>query len=138
MSLTDDLAQLLHDLGLGTYDAPGGTSTIFLNELPAEPARAIAVALYPGPAGDAKLALDEPRVQLAVRDDDARTAETAAEAVYGALVGLRNRALASGSWLVLCHPVQSGPVWMPATERGRTRYVINLALHLHRPTPHRV
>lgn len=135
--MSQDGAQLLAELGFGTYAPTSTTSTIFLNELPPEPAAAIAVASYPGPAGDARIGYDQPRWQVAVRDNDPRQAEATAQAVYDTLVGLRNRPLASGAWLVLIHPVQSGPVWMPSEERGRTRYVVNLALHLHRRTVHR-
>lgn len=134
--IEEDGALLLAELGFGTYD-PDGPSTIFLAELPPEPAAAIAVAAYPGPAGNARVGHDQPRWQIAVRDEDRRTAANAAQAIYDQLVGLRNRSLASGAWLALCHPVQSGPIYMPTEAGGRARYVVNLALHLHRPTVHR-
>lgn len=133
----EDVAWLLHERGHGTYLAAAVGGTIFLDELPPEPARALAVADYPGPPGSAAIGHDQPRVQVAVRSDDRRAAKAAAQAVYDDLVGLGSRYLASGVWLALIHPVQSGPVSMPAGVAGRPQYVVNLALHLHRRTVHR-
>lgn len=132
----EDIAWLLHERGHGTY-VPAGAGSIFLDQLPAEPATALAVTDYPGPPGNAGIGHDQPRVQVTVRNEDQRAAKAAAQAIYDDFVGMRSRHLASGAWLALCHPVQSGPVWMPSEERGRTRYVVNLAFHLHRPTVHR-
>lgn len=130
---------LLAELGLGTYN-PTGTSTIFLGELPAEPEVAKAVTPYPGVAGNAKLGYDRPRMQIGVRGtQDYRTAADEAQAVYDALVGLRGRYLPSGTtWLALIAPVQSGPVWIPPGARDGRQFAVNVELHLHRPTLHRV
>lgn len=139
MSLTDDLARLAHDLDHGIYVPGSLTTTIFLGQLPTDPEVAIAIAPYPGLAGNAHIGHDQPRVQYAVRGGlDPRVAEDLAQRIYDDMVGLRRRTLTSGAQLVLCHPVQSGPIWMPTEERGRTRYIVNLALHLHRPTVHRL
>lgn len=142
MSLTEDLALLSHQLGHGVYIPGDSTSTIFLGQLPAEPAEpeaAIAITPYPGLPGNAHIGHDQPRVQYAVRGGhDSRDPETLAQRIYDDLVGLRRHTLTSGAQLVLCHPVQSGPIWMPTEDRGRTRFVVNLALHLHRPTVHRL
>lgn len=137
--MTDDeaLAVLLDDRGHGVYTAAGGGS-IFLGRLPTTPDVAIAVTPYPGAAGDAGIGYDQPRYQIAVRGtQDYALARARAQAVYDDLVGLTHRQLGD-AWLVLIAPVQSGPVYMPPDEHDRQQFVINLALHLHRPTVHRI
>lgn len=135
MSQTEDVAELLAELGHGTYSAED-ESSIFLGELPDQPTAAVAVAPYPGVAGNARIGYDRRRYQITVRRADYRTAETAADAIYADLAGLRHRPL-GGAWLALVAPVQSGPVWMPPETDANPRFVINVELHLHQPTVHR-
>ena len=137
--MTDDeaLAQLLAERGHGVYTTPAGGS-IFLGRLPAAPDEALAVTPYPGAAGDAGIGYDQPRYQIAVRGgQDYAVTRARAQAVYDDLVGLTSRQLGD-AWLVLIAPVQSGPVYLPPDEHDRCQFVINLVLHLHRPTVHRI
>ena len=136
MSQTEDLARLLAERGHGSYVADATGGSIFLGELPPEPAAAIVVTPYPGAAGSARIGYDRPRYQITVRDPDYRTAETTAKTIYGDLAGLGNRALGP-AWLALIAPIQSGPIWTRPEADGRTRFAINFELHLHQPTPNR-
>lgn len=133
----EDLAQLLHDLGLGVYDPTGTASpTIFLGELPAEPARALAVVLVPGGTSDARIGHDQPRARIVCRAPlDRRDAGRDAQAVYDALNGLTRRNLTSGAHLVLC--TSPGVIALVSEETDRHRYAVPLTAHLHRATVHR-
>lgn len=135
MSDTEALAQLLAADGHGVYSTAAGGS-IFCGELPDEPAEAIAVAPYPGPAGNAALPWDQPRFQVAVRGSSYTATEDRAAALYSALVGRAGVQLGD-AWVSLIYPIQSGPVWLPTSTRGRHTFLINLGLHLHRAGPHR-
>lgn len=139
MTVTEQIAQLLADLGCGTYTPVGTGGDIYLHALPQTPDVALAVALYPGPEADSLLAYDDVRVQVRARGTtaDSRISEQRTQAVYDALVGETQRTLADGSWLTLCTPVQSGPIYMGRDESGRHEHSVNLALQIHRPTANR-
>ncbi|MCP2261084.1 hypothetical protein LX15_004804 [Streptoalloteichus tenebrarius] len=133
MTLLEQLAHLLHDLGLGVYRAdgrPGGD--VFLAVLPQAPDSAVAVARYGGGEADSLLGWDEPRIQVRVRGParDARVAEARAQAVYDALHGLGPRALVGGTWLQLVVGVTSGPAYIGRDQAGRHEYTVNLRLEI--------
>jgi len=139
VTVTELVAQLLADLGCGTY-TPGATSgDIYLHALPQTPDIALAVALYPGAASDSRLPYDEVRAQVRTRGTtaDSRISEQRAQLAYDALIGVTNRTLSDGAWLSLCTPVQGGPIYMGRDESGRHEHVVNLALEIHRPTANR-
>jgi poly(3-hydroxybutyrate) depolymerase len=135
----EEVAQLLDQLGHGTYRPDSDGGSIFLNLLPEAPDLATAVALYGSSRpGDAGIGYDQPRLQLRCRGtQDPRTGAARAQALYDALVGLRSRHLPGGTWLCLCTPVQAGPVWLRTDEAGRHQYVVNIELLLRRPTAQR-
>ncbi|MFF4989628.1 minor capsid protein [Streptosporangium saharense] len=142
MTLLEEFAALLDELGLGTYRAdgtPGGN--VFLAVLPSTPDVALAVALYGGAESDARNSWDEPRLQVRVRGTatDARVAEQRAQAVYDAMHGLGYRHLTpGGTWLQLALGVNGGPAYLSRDENGRHEYVINFRCDLQRSTPNRV
>lgn len=129
MTLTEEIAQLLHNLGLGVYKADGTAGgTIYLTRLPQTPDIAIAVARYAGPEADAKLPYDEPRIQIRTRGSktDTRIGETKAQQIYDALHGMSSRTLPGGTWLLQVVAVQSGPVYMGVDGNGRDEWVVNV------------
>lgn len=138
MTLLEEIAQLLEDLGLGTLDAATGAD-IFLGELRDKPDLALAVARYPGGPSDAKLGYDSVNFQVRVRGPktDSRIAEQKAQDVYDRMVGLRNRTLPGGTWLCLCIGLQSGPVWIGKDANDRHEWTVNLGTELRRQTANR-
>lgn len=139
MTLLEELAQLLADLGLGTYTPTGTGGTIYLATLPTSPDRAMAIALYGGGESDARHSHDAPSVQVRCRGTatDARTAETDAQAVYDTLHGLQAQTLAGGTWLRHLVGVNGGPVYIGRDGNGRHEYTINFRAEISRPTPNR-
>ena len=137
MTLTEELAALLAELGLGTYTPTSPAGDIYAPVLPDQPDAAIAVARYGG-ADSTGRDYDTPRVQIRVRGaaGDARPVEERAQRVYDALHGLRRRLLPGGSWLVLCTARQAGPIYIGRDQNGRHEYVINLDCEIHRPGAH--
>jgi len=139
MTLLEEIAQLLHDLGVGTYTPNTAGGTIFLAALPTSPDRCMAVARYGASEADSKLPYDEISIQIRCRGSavDARQAEQDAQNVYDALHGLENRELAGGTWLALAVGIQSGPVYIGRDQNGRHEYVVNFRAEISRSTPNR-
>ncbi|NJP27106.1 hypothetical protein FLW53_23475 [Microbispora sp. SCL1-1] len=140
MTLLEELATLLAELGLGTYevDAPGGT--IFHPRLPSTPDRCMAVARYGGAESDSKNPWDELSVQVRVRGPaaDSRIAEQDAQAVYDALHGLGMRELTpDGTWLQLAICQNGGPVYIGTDGNGRHEYTVNVRMDIDHETPQR-
>jgi len=141
LTLLEEFAALLAELGFGEYNAdgtPGGT--IFLTVLPAAPDRCMAVARSGGPESDSLNPWDEPSIQVRCRGPaaDVRTAEQDAQAVYDHLHGLGMRELTpGGTWLQLAVCTQSGPVYIGRDQNGRHEYVVNARCDVQRSTPNR-
>lgn len=136
MTPDEELAQLLDDLGHGTY-APSGDTTIFLGLLGEAPDEALAVAPYAGPASSVHLGYDDTRMQVRVRGDlDYRTGAARAQALYDDLHG-RTGDLPGGTPCLLIECLQSCPVYLGGDEKRRHEWSINLRLYLRRRTAHR-
>jgi len=135
MTLVEEIAWLLDELGVATFDpeTPAGNQ-VFIGRLPESPDTAIAIARYSGveaPIGH----YDEPQIQFRVRGPatDARVAQNLAQAVYDAMHGLGTRYLAGGTWLQLAVGTQSGPIDIGQDEHGRPELTINVRLDVSRP-----
>ena len=140
-TVTEQLAQLAHDLGLGVYHADGTAGgTVFLTALPDSPDEAVAVARYGGPTSDSKLGYDNVNVQFRVRGTraDVRSGEQTAQAYYDALHGLGERVLSGGGYLQLAVGNQSGPVYMGRDGQGRHEWAVNVNVELRRVTANRI
>lgn len=138
MTITEEIARLLADLGLGVYDPDGTTGDIHLHTLPPTPDDALAVASYGGTAHPA-IASSTPAVQIRIRcaAADTRRGEQRGQDIWDALVGLEYRTLAGGSRLQLITSPQAGPIWIGRDESGRPEWTVNLDIDLYRPTAHR-
>lgn len=126
MTLTEALARLLAELGLGTLD--GDPPTIYLTRMPDQPDTCLVVARYGGPESPLGDVHDEPGIQVRVRGPaaDVRVAEDLAQRVYRALHGLGDRYLPGGEWwLQLMVGAQSGPTFIGQDGRGRPEYTVN-------------
>lgn len=141
MTLIEELASLLAELGLGTFNSDGSAGgTIFLAALPSSPDRAMAVARYGGAESDSLNPWDEISVQVRVRGPaaDARQAEQDAQAVYDALHGLGMRELTpGGTWLQLAVCQNGGPVYIGRDQNGRHEWTVNVHVDVQRSTPNR-
>lgn len=141
MTLLEELAWLLAELGLGTFNSDGSAGgTIFLATLPSTPDRCMAVARYGGAESDSKNPYDELSVQVRCRGPaaDARAAEQDAQAVYDALHGLGMRELTpGGTWLQLAICGGGGPVYIGRDQNGRHEYTVNIRLDIDHETPQR-
>jgi hypothetical protein len=139
MTLLEEVARLLDELGLGSYDPDGRQGDVFLAVLPPSPDLALALSRQPGRESDARLAYDEPVVRVRVRGNpkNAVIAEARAQAVYDGLHGMGDRALPGGTWLVLSVGTAAGPVFAGRDTGERDEWVVDLRMELHRPTAHR-
>jgi hypothetical protein len=141
VTLTEEVAALLSELGAGVYHSdgsPGGT--IYLTALPPAPDVCVAVARYGGTGeADSRLPFDEVAVQVRARGTatDARTGEQLAQAVYDALHGCGYRRMPGGTWLQLAICQGGGPAYIGRDETGRHEWVVNVRLEVERPTAHR-
>lgn len=129
--LTAEIAQYLDDTaGLVTFDTTGRTGNCFIETLPDKPNTAVAVYASGGAPGDLATKLDRPSIQLIVRaGSDPRTAAALAQNIYNALHGLHDVTLiTSGTRVMLCTGVQSGPVGLGTDSNGRQRYALNFDL----------
>lgn len=136
MSLTEDVARLLESRGHGTYRSDTIGGSIFLGDLPPEPAVALAVNPYPGVTANSKIGDDRPRVQIVNRGETYAAAEAAAEQLYFDLIGLRRIRLGP-AWLVLINGVNNRPIRLYGESGGRQVFATNLELLLHQTTTHR-
>lgn len=132
------VARYLDQLGLVRFDETGVAGDCFIAVLPASPDRVVALFPAGGAAPDPALGYDTAALQIVVRGtQDPRTASERAEAIYGALHGLRSTALPGGVWVVLCRAMQSGPVWVERDANGRHVMSLNFELEVRHVTAHR-
>lgn len=131
-TITEEIAQLLHNRGIGVYTPNDTTGDIFLTSAADTPDSTIAVARYGGTESDSLLGWDQPSVQVRVRGDnlDPRTPENRAQQVYDALHGLASTRLPNGTYLVLCVGTNAGPAYMGRDLKGRYEFVVNLRLEV--------
>jgi len=135
VTLLEELALLLEELGLGTYKPDDVNGTIFFPALPDSPDTCMAIARYGGTESSSRDPFDEPRIQTRHRGTatDARSAEASAQATYDALHGLGMRTLAGGTELQLAIGIGSGPEYMGRDENRRHEYVTNFRVEVQRP-----
>ncbi|HWO65366.1 MAG TPA: minor capsid protein [Umezawaea sp.] len=136
MTLLEELALLLQELGLGTYKPDDVDGTIYFPVLPDGPDACLAIARYGGTESSSRDPFDEPRIQVRCRGTaaDSRPPEAAAQAVFDALHGLGMRTLPGGSELQLAVGIGSGPEYMGRDENRRHEYVVNFRVEVQRPT----
>ncbi|MFD8546794.1 minor capsid protein [Streptomyces sp. NPDC059649] len=136
--LLDALARYLDEQSLLTYDPDGTAGDTFIETLPPEPAEAVGLWLYDAGAPDARNGYDTRSVQVRVRGTaDPRVSRRRCEAIYGALHGLAGIQLpGDGPWLVLA-AARATPAPMGTDANGRHEHVLNIAVDVTNPTPHR-
>lgn len=122
--------------GLAFSEAEGGN--VFIDHLPSEPDRAVAVYNTSGPEADSKLPYDPVRFQVMIRcAAGERWALTMAERIYDKLHGFRNGYLPDGTYAVFVLGAQADPFRLGADDQGRQQYTVNYRAEILRPTVYR-
>jgi hypothetical protein len=139
--IVDGIAMLVGDTvegvdGLLFSETPGGN--VFVEQLPEEPDRCVAVYVNGGFEADSLLDYDEPAFQFIVRSDrDPRWGLATVQAIYSLLHGRRNEVLPDGTYLVYALCEQSGANHLAPDERGRHQYSLNFRSEIKNPTAER-
>ncbi|MFE3905433.1 minor capsid protein [Streptomyces sp. NPDC059153] len=132
--LLDGIARYLDAAGLLDYDPTGRTGDTFVEAMPPTPDLAVSLALYDGPAPDARDDVEQRRLQVRTRGTaDPRVSRTRAEALYRALHGRTGIELPDGTWLILA-AARGTPAPMGTDSNGRHEHVVNLDLDVAGPT----
>lgn len=140
MTLTEQIATLLSNLGLGSYTPAGTTGDIYLTQAADTPDNAIAVARYGGIESDSLLGYDQPTVQIRVRGDniDPSVSEQRAQAIYDALHGMSTRYLVpGGTYLVLCIGTSGGPIYIGTDLKNRFEWSTNFRMEIRNASAQR-
>lgn len=120
MTLADDIGAWLVAGGYGVVG-----STLFYYTLPDSPDNCIMVNPWGGPPPTQALgsgAIDEPSVQVQVRNTSKATALATAEAIRTGL----DRAAVNGS--VFCFTTRSTPIFLGADENDRYKFSVDFRL----------
>ena len=139
-TLTEELALLLDEYGVGTYRPEEAGGTLFLHALPDAPDVALAIAPYGSPGeADSRNPWTEASVQLRARSTraDARPGEVLCQAAHDALHGAGMRHMPGGTWLQLAVGLQSGPQYIGRDQGGRHEFTCNVRVEYRHPTVHR-
>jgi hypothetical protein len=138
VSLTEGIARWLgaNVTGLSYSLTAGGN--IFVDELPSDPDRCVAVFSQGGEEADSALPYDAPNVQIIVRGDSSpQWALDTWAAIYSKLHALRHVTLPGGTELVYALVQQSAPVRLGTDQNGRHEYSMNVRAETLNPTAER-
>lgn len=131
--LLDGLARHLDGAGLLDYDPAGRTGDTFIEAMPPAPDAAVSLALYDGPAPEARDDAETRRLQVRVRGGpDPRVSRARAEALYRAVHGLAGAELPGGTWLTLA-TARGTPAPLGPDSNGRHEHVVNFDLDVSGP-----
>jgi len=127
--LAVQIAQYLHDQGIGVFDPEGSSGNIFIDHMPDTPDEAIAIRQTGGGRVDMRVPFHQPTAQILIRGTaDPRVAGATAAAAYDVMHGLTNGELtAGGVWIVKCQAI-TPPACLGPDENGRHHYSINFEL----------
>lgn len=122
--------------GLDYSEAAEGN--VFIDHLPSEPDRCVAIYNTSGPEADSKLPYDPVRFQLLIRcEAGSRWGLAIAEAIYSQLHGFRNGYLPDGTYAVFILGAQADPFRIGSDEQGRQQFTVNYRAEVLRETVHR-
>lgn len=138
MSIVDQIAQYIHNQGVGIFDPAGVGGNIFIGKLPQDPDEAIVLTQTGGVLNDIKHSYDTISVQVRVRGtQDPRTGLVIAESAYNYLHGFGSSTfVGGGTWVVSCTAL-GPPGSIGVDENGRYEYTINLHIEVWLKTIHR-
>lgn len=129
--MTDDLntqiARYLDAEGLVNFDETGTTGDCFIDILPSQPDKAVAILSGQPSPGDIKLPYDNPGIKIIVRGkQDPRVPKEKAQEIYNNLHGFANgKLISTGDYIVSIQGTQSGPIRLGQDDNGRHEFSLN-------------
>ncbi len=136
--IADDLAQLLDDEGLVSFDTNGTGGNCFIDVMPERPDTAVAIRDTGGASVDQAHPYDRLTAKVWVRGPRAdRSAATLVQDLYKALNGLATASLPSGRFLVSLEAIQS-PAHLMVDDENRDLFVFNVRAQVRVPSQHRL
>ncbi len=134
-----DLAQWIGANITGLSYSLDAGGNIFVDKLPSEPDRCIAVYTQGGVEADSKLPYDSPAIQIVIRSDASPLwALDTWQALYRRLHGLRHVELvAGGTLLIYALVAQASPIRLGTDDNDRHQYSLNLRTEVLNPTQER-
>ena len=123
--LPDDIAEYLGSAVDGlAYSETTAEGNVYVEGLPADPDRAVAVYSIASPEADSKLPYDPAAFQVIVRGEaaDTRWVREMWYKIYSKLHGVRNYTLPGGTYVVFILATHSGPVNLGEDDDGRHQY----------------
>lgn len=141
-SIAEHLAANHADLA---YDDTGVTGQIFVATMPSVPDTStdvhVAVMPYGGAEEPTKQPTDLPLVQLLIRGPrfDPRPALAMWADLYALFAALSSTEIGTSDpvFVIVCTPLQSGPVALGKDDNDRHEFTLNLQFRVHAPTTHR-
>jgi hypothetical protein len=136
VTLLEEVAQWLDQLGLGDYLPNTVGGSIFLLQAPQTPDVCIAVAPYTSVEDDQGLPYDKLRFQFRIRGQkgDKTSGYRLAKQVFDAVKGHGSTYLPAGTWMLQCLAL-SGPALMGFDESGRDEYTVNVEIEVATRAP---
>jgi hypothetical protein len=136
LNVLHGLATYIAAEGLAEYRPTSEAGTLYLNRVPAQPDNLLALFATGGVAATDSFSggLDNPTVQLRIRDRDNQQAMARAWQLYHSLHRLAGVMLAGDLFLVECVAIQP-PAFLARDENRRTEYVFNVRLMIRAPRP---
>jgi hypothetical protein len=132
--LAEEVARLLDDAGLGTYDHNGPTGNIFVNRVLDKPEALVALFETGGYAPDndfSSAGIDRPTMQVRTRGRTLAVAYEKAYAIYDFLQTVQHVTLAGGTIVLYVSPLQP-PGFIGWNASGLAEYTFNVAILIQR------
>jgi hypothetical protein len=129
MNIKTDIAQHLHNLGIGTL-----ATTLFSSFLPdSEENFIIAVYDRSGLAPDVDIPTDKPRFQVFIRSKEYETGKAKLDAIFNALhkPHLNAVLVPSGTYFYYIHADSSG-AWIGRNDADKDEFSINFTCYVRR------
>lgn len=138
MLLTTQVAEFLHDHGVGRFVPNGTGGNIFINAMPSQPNEAIAIYATGGPAIDPSNEYVGRAIQILIRtvQNDPRPGEKMAQAVIDLLKGFNSDYLtAGGNYIVDIDVQQDGPNNIGMDDNKRYEFSQNFIIEMIKEGP---
>lgn len=137
--LPDSVAEYLGSAVQGlAYSESDDSGNVYVDRMPSQPDRAVAVYSSGGPEADSRLPYDPAEFQVIVRGEaDARWARSTWGLIYATLHGLRNVTLPGGVYVAYVLATQASPFPLGDDENGRPQFSCDFRTEILNPTKER-